>query len=66
MGRHFVVLISPIETRMRVLWNSLTGHSIICDSSLETLQHSKGVFARGLSLKCVSVRQQAAKAEVEA
>ena len=41
----------------------VTVHSINCDSSLETLQCSEGVFGRVLSSKCISVRQQAAKDE---
>lgn len=57
-----MVLTFPIETRMSVSRSFVTGHSINCDSSLESLQCSEGVFERVLS--CIWVRQQAAKDEV--
>ena len=49
---------------MGVLRDFFTGHSTNYDLSLETLRCSEGVYGRVLALKCISVRQQAAKADV--
>ena len=50
---------------MGVLWNFFTGTQSTVTRALRLSGILEGVYRRVLSSKCVSVRQQTAKAEVD-